>query len=440
MFDTLTDKLQGALGGLRGRGKLGEDDIDRAMRAIRLSLLEADVSLPVVKQLTGAIKERASGAEVMSSLTPDQQVVKIVNEELTTLMGGANVRLAMSPRPPTVVLMAGLQGSGKTTCCAKLARHFQSDGRAPLLVACDVYRPAAADQLEVLGGQIGVPVYREDGGDPVAIAEHGVAEARRTGRDLVIVDTAGRLTVDEQMMDELVRIRAAIKPTGVVLVLDAMTGQTAVEVAKAFQEAVQFDGVVLTKLDGDARGGAALSVRAVTGRPILYVGTGEKVDALEPFYPDRMASRILGMGDVLSLIEKAQQTVDPGSAKALEGKIRGGTLTLEDFSEQLRQVRRMGPMSQVLGMLPGFRGTASKLKDAQLDERQLDRVEAIIQSMTPGERRRPETINGSRRHRIATGSGTSVQEVNQLLAQFKQMQKLMKRFGKGGGLPPVLGT
>jgi signal recognition particle subunit SRP54 len=439
MFEALTDNMQGVFSGLRGRGKLTEADIDRAMRAIRLSLLEADVSLPVVKELTGAIKARATGSEVMDSLTPDQQVVKIVSEELTTLMGGANVRLPTAPRPPTIVLMAGLQGSGKTTLCAKLAKRLASEGRAPLLVACDVRRPAAADQLEVLGKQVGVPVHREDGSDPVAIAERGVAEARRTNRDLVIVDTAGRLTIDVELMDELVRIKEAIKPTGVVLVLDAMTGQTAVEVAKAFQEAVQFDGVVLTKLDGDARGGAALSVRAVTGRPILYVGTGEKVDALEPFHPDRMASRILGMGDVMSLIEKAQQTVDETSAKALEGKIRGGTLTLEDFMEQLRQVRRMGPIGQILGMIPGLGGARAKLQEAQVDDRQLDRIEAIIQSMTPTERRRPDTINGSRRQRIARGSGTSVQEVNQLLAQFKQMQKLMKRIGKGG-LPPAFGT
>ncbi|MCU0306161.1 MAG: signal recognition particle protein [Thermoleophilia bacterium] len=440
MFDTLTDKLQGVFSGLKGRGKLTEADIDKAMRAIRLSLLEADVSLPVVKQLTGAIKARATGAEVMASLTPDQQVVKIVSEELTTLMGGAQVRLAMASRPPTIVLMAGLQGSGKTTFCGKLARHFQAEGRAPLLVACDVRRPAAMEQLGVLGGQIGVPVHREDGAtDAVAVAERGVAEAKRTGRDLVIVDTAGRLSIDAEMMDELVRIRDAVRPTSVVLVLDAMTGQTAVEVAKAFQDAVQFDGVALTKLDGDARGGAALSVRAVTGKPILFVGTGEKLDALEPFHPDRMASRVLGMGDVLSLIERAQQNVDEQSAKNLEAKIRGGSLTLEDFLDQLKQVRKMGPIGQLLGMIPGFRSQA-KLKDLQVDDRQLDRVEAIIMSMTPGERRRPETINGSRRQRIARGSGTSVQEVNQLLSQFNQMRKLMKRIGKGGLPPGVLGT
>jgi len=438
VFDTLTDKLQNAFSGLRGRGKLTEADIDQAMRQIRMSLLEADVSLPVVRQLTGAIRERAKGAEVLSSLTPDQQVVKIVNEELTRLMGSANVRLPMAPRPPTIVVLVGLQGSGKTTACAKLARHFLGEGRAPLLVACDVHRPAAADQLAVLGGQIGVPVYREDGSDAVAIARRGLEEARRSGRDLVIVDTAGRLTVDEEMMDELVRITDAVSPTSVVLVLDAMTGQTAVEVAQAFADAVRFDGVVLTKLDGDARGGAALSVRAVTGKPVLYVGTGEKLDALEPFHPDRMASRILGLGDVLSLIEKAQQTVDLDQAKALEKKIRRGQLTLEDFLEQMRQVRRMGPISQMLGLLPGMRSLRG-MRDLKVDDRQLDRLEAIILSMTPAERRRPEVIGGSRRRRIAQGSGTSVQEVNQLLSQFKQMQKLMRRLNRGGGFPAIPG-
>jgi signal recognition particle subunit SRP54 len=438
MFDALTDKLQGIFAGLRGRGKLTESDIDQAMRAIRLSLLEADVSLPVVKQLTTAIAARAKGAEVMDSLTPDQQVVKIVSDELTALMGEANVALPLASKPPTIVLMAGLQGSGKTTCSAKLARHFHTQGRAPLLVACDVYRPAAAEQLAVLGAQIGVPVHREDGStDPVAIARNGIEEARRTGRDLVIVDTAGRLTVDADMMDELVRIKGAVQPTSIVLVIDAMTGQTAVEVAKAFGEAVDFDGVALTKLDGDARGGAALSVRAVTGKPILFIGTGEKIDALEPFHPDRMASRILGMGDVMSLIEKAQTTVDVDDAKRLEQKIRGGSLTLEDFLDQMQQVRKMGPMSQVLGMIPGFR-TAAKAKDLQVDDGQLDRVEAIVRSMTLQERRHPEIINGSRRRRIASGSGTSVQEVNQLLSQFKQMRKLMKQMGRGG-LPALLG-
>jgi signal recognition particle subunit SRP54 len=438
MFDALTDKLQGIFSGLRGRGKLTESDIDAAMRAIRLSLLEADVSLPVVKQVTSAIAARAKGAEVMDSLTPDQQVVKIVSDELTALMGEANVALPLASKPPTIVLMAGLQGSGKTTCSAKLARHFQAQGRAPMLVACDVHRPAAAEQLAVLGGQLDIPVHREDGSDAPAIARRGIEIARRTGRDLVIVDTAGRLTIDAEMMDELVAIRDAVTPTAVVLVLDAMTGQTAVDVAKAFTEAVDVTGVALTKLDGDARGGAALSVRAVTGAPILFVGTGEKLDALEPFYPDRMASRILGMGDVVSLIEKAQATVEVGDARALEQKIRGGSLTLEDFLEQMHQVRRMGPMSQVLGMIPGFRN-ATKGKDLNVDDGQLDRIEAIIKSMTLAERRHPEIINGSRRRRIATGSGTSVQEVNQLLSQFKQMRKLMKQIGRGG-MPALFGT
>jgi signal recognition particle subunit SRP54 len=438
MFDALTDKLQNVFSGLRGKGKLTEADIDAAMRQIRLSLLEADVSLPVVRELTNAIRDRAKGSEVLSSLTPDQQVVKIVNEELARLMGSANVRLPMASKPPTIILMAGLQGSGKTTASAKLARHLQQEGRAPMLVACDVHRPAAADQLAVLGDQIGVPVHREGVTDAVAIAKRGLDEARRAGRDVVIVDTAGRLTIDAEMMDELVRIRDAVKPTSVVLVVDAMTGQTAVEVAQAFADAVQFDGVVLTKLDGDARGGAALSVRSVTGKPILFVGTGEKVDALEPFHPDRMASRILGMGDVLSLIEKAQQTVDVDEAKELEKKIRKGQMTLEDFLGQMKQVRRMGPVSQMLGMLPGL-GNMRKVKEMGVDDSHLDRIEAIILSMTPAERRRPEVINGSRRRRIAIGSGTSVQEVNQLLSQFKQMQKFMKRLNRGGGLPPLPG-
>jgi signal recognition particle subunit SRP54 len=441
MFDALTDKLQGVFSGLKGRGKLTDADIDKAMRAIRLSLLEADVSLPVVKQLTTAIKERATGDEVMSSITPDQQVVKIVSEELTRLMGGANVSLAMSQNPPTVILMVGLQGSGKTTCTAKLARHLLNEGRAPMMIACDVHRPAAMEQLAVLGEQIGVPVHLEKGAtDPVKIATAGIAEAKRSGRDVVIVDTAGRLTIDADMMAELLAIRDAVKPTSVVLVVDAMTGQTAVEVATAFQDAVQFDGVVLSKLDGDARGGAALSVRSVTGKPILFVGTGEKVDALEPFHPDRMASRILGMGDVLSLIEKAQQTVSVDDAKRMEDRLRGGNLTLDDFLEQLQQVRKMGPLGQVMGMIPGF-SQAAKMKDVEVDERRIDRVEAIISSMTMPERSRPDIINGSRRRRIAEGSGTTVQEVNQLLAQFKQMQKLMKRMGKGGGgMPSMLGA
>ncbi len=440
MFENLSDKLQGVFSGLRGRGKLTSADIDKAMRAIRLSLLEADVSLPVVKQLTDAIKARATGAEVMQSLTPDQQVVKIVNEELATLMGGTQARLPMSSKPPTIILLAGLQGSGKTTFCAKLARQMRTEGRAPMLVACDLQRPAAIDQLEVLGAQIGVPVYREDSQNPVTVASNGVREAKRQARDVVIVDTAGRLTVDDEMMRQLIDVKNAVQPTAVVLALDAMTGQSAVEVALAFQQAVDFDGVILTKLDGDTRGGAALSVRAVTGKPILFVGTGEKVDALEAFHPDRMAQRILGMGDVLTLIERAGQTVDTESVQGLSKRLRtGGAFTLDDMLEQLQQIRKMGPLSGILGMIPGL-GQMKKLKDADLDDRQLDKTEAIIKSMTSVERRKPDVINGSRRKRIARGSGTTVQEVNQLLAQFKQMQKMMKQFGKGGKLPPMFGT
>lgn len=438
MFDALSEKLQNAFSGLRGRGKLTSQDIDRAMRTIRMSLLEADVSLPVVKQLTDAIKARATGAEVMQSLKPDQQVVTIVNEELATLMGGKAARLPMASKPPTIILMAGLQGSGKTTFCAKLAHEFRSQGRAPLMVACDLQRPAAMDQLEVLGKQIDVPVYREDSQDPVGVATAGIREAKKTARDVVIIDTAGRLTVDEEMMGQLVAVKGAVQPTGVVLVLDAMTGQSAVDVATAFRDAVDFDGVVLTKLDGDARGGAALSIRAVTGKPILYVGTGEKVGDLETFHPDRMAERILGMGDIQSLVEKAGKTIDEDVAENLHKRLKsGGAFTLDDMLEQMRQIRKMGPISGILGMIPGL-SQMKKLKDAEIDESHLGRVEAIILSMTAAERRKPEIINGSRRKRIAQGSGTSVQEINKLLAQFKQMQKMMKTLGKGGrGMPSM---
>lgn len=436
MFDSLSDKLQGVFASLRGKGKLTAADIDQAMRAIRMSLLEADVNMGVVKQLTAAIKERAAGSEVMTSLTPDQQVVKIVLEELERLMGSEASYLPVASKPPTVILMAGLQGSGKTTCSAKLARHYQREGRAPLLVACDVRRPAAIEQLVTLGEQVNVPVHREASTDPRVIAKNGVAEAIRTGRDMVIVDTAGRLSIDADMMGELVDIHAAINPTGVVLVLDSMTGQSAVDVASAFAEAVKFDGVILTKLDGDARGGAALSVKAVTGAPILFAGMGEKIDALETFHPDRMARRILGMGDVLTLIERAEQTIDIPDAKRLEKKIRTGSMNLEDFLEQMKQVRKMGPVSQILGMIPGMKNL-TKGQEINVDERQMDRVEAIVRSMTPRERRKPESINGSRRKRIAAGSGVTVTEVNQLLSQFKAMQQMMKRFGKGGfpGMP-----
>ena len=429
MFDALTDKLQGVFSGLKGRGKLTDADIDKAMRAIRLSLLEADVSLPVVKQLTTAIKERATGDEVMSSITPDQQVVKIVSEELTRLMGGANVSLAMSQNPPTVILMAGLQGSGKTTCTAKLARHLLNEGRAPMMIACDVHRPAAMEQLAVLGEQIGVPVHLEKGAtDAVKIATAGIAQAKRSGRDVVIVDTAGRLTIDADMMAELVAIRDAVNPTSVVLVVDAMTGQTAVEVATAFQDAVQFDGVVLSKLDGDARGGAALSVRAITGVPIKVITTGEKIDQIEEFHPERLASRILGMGDVLSLIEKAEEFVDKDKAEELERKMRKAEFGLDDMLDQLNSIRKMGSLSSVLGMLPGV---GKQLKNANIDDGQLDRVEAIILSMTMQERKNPSVINGSRRARIAAGSGVTVQQVNELLKQYEQMKKMMKQMANG---------
>jgi len=354
-------------------------------------------------------------------------------------MGGTAARLPMASKPPTIILMAGLQGSGKTTFCAKLAHELRGQGRAPLMVACDLQRPAAMDQLQVLGEQIDVPVFRQDSKDPVAVATSGVREARRLARDVVIIDTAGRLTVDEEMMGQLIAVKGAVQPTGVVLVLDAMTGQSAVEVAQAFKEAVDFDGVVLTKLDGDARGGAALSIRAVTGKPILYVGTGEKVGALETFHPDRMAQRILGMGDVLTLIDQAEKTVDRDVAENLHKRIKsGGAFTLDDMLEQMRQIRKMGPISGILGMIPGL-SQMKKLKDAEIDESHLGRVEAIILSMTPAERRKPDIINGSRRKRIAQGSGTSVQEINKLLAQFKQMQKMMKSLGKGGRMPSMFG-
>jgi signal recognition particle subunit SRP54 len=435
MFDSLSERLGATLDGLRGKGRLTEDDINAAMREIRLALLEADVNFGVVRQFVAKVKERAMGSEVMDSLTPGQQVIKIVHEELTELMGMAGSGLSFSNRPPTVVLMAGLQGSGKTTACGKLARLLAKQKRRPAMVACDVYRPAAIQQLETLGKSLQVPVYqRGTDADPVATAEWGVEQARAQGRDVVIVDTAGRLHIDEQLMDELVRIKKATKPHNVLLVLDSMTGQDAVTVAERFSEAVDYDGVILTKLDGDARGGAALAVRAVTGKPIKYVSVGEKLDQLETFHPDRLASRILGMGDVLSLIERAQEQVDEQDAKDLEAKLRKSEFNLDDFLNMLRQVRKMSEgtgLSGLLGMLPGVGRQIKQIKNADLDERQLDRVEAIILSMTPSERRNPRTIDGSRRKRIAAGSGTNVQTVNQMLGQFKQTQRMMKQIGRG---------
>ena len=437
VFDSLSDRLTATLGDLRSRGRLSEDDVRAAMREIRLALLEADVNFQVVKDFVAAVRERATGSEVTESLTPGQQVVKIVDEELTKLMGAGSEGLVTAPQAPTVILMAGLQGSGKTTTAAKLARLLLRGGKKPALVACDVYRPAAVHQLVTVGGQVGVPVYEQGtDADPVDIAEWGVRQARQQGRDVVIIDTAGRLHVDAELMDELVRIRDATTPHNVLLVLDSMTGQDAVNVARTFQERVAFDGLVLTKLDGDARGGAALSVRAVTGVPIKFASVGEKLDQFEEFHPDRMASRILGMGDVLSLIERAEETIDAKKAEELEQKIRRSEFTLDDLLDQLRSIRKMGSLGSILKMLPGV---GKELRNMPVDDRQLDRVEAIILSMTPEERRRPELVNGSRRSRIAKGSGTSVQQINQLLLQHKQMKKMMKQLtGGGGGKAPRL--
>jgi signal recognition particle subunit SRP54 len=431
MFDSLSDRLGATLDGLKGKGRLSEDDINKAMREIRLALLEADVNFGVVKDFVARVRERAMGSEVMDSLTPGQQVVKIVHEELTSLMGEAGTKLSFSNRPPTVILMAGLQGSGKTTACGKLARLLAKQKRSPALVACDVYRPAAIQQLQTLGKSLQVPVYERGTADPVETAAWGVEQAKAQGRDVVIVDTAGRLHIDDQLMDELVRIKKAVKPHNVLLVLDSMSGQDAVTTAQAFSEAVDYDGVILTKLDGDARGGAALAVRAVTGKPIKFVSVGERLDQLEEFHPDRMASRILGMGDVMSLIERAQDQFDEDEAREMEAKLRKADFTLEDFLGQLRQVRKMTQgqgMAGLLGMIPGV---GRQVKNMKVDERQIDRIEAIILSMTPAERRNHRLITGSRRRRIAAGSGTSVQTVNQLLAQFKQVQKMMKQVGKG---------
>jgi signal recognition particle subunit SRP54 len=437
VFDTLSDKLQAALGDLRGRGRLDDEAISRAMREIRLALLEADVNFKVVKDFVGQVRARAVGADVARSLTPGQQVVKIVHEELTSLMGTGSSQLAFAGRPPTVILLAGLQGSGKTTAAAKLALLLRKEHKKPALVAADLQRPAAIDQLEQLGRQIQIPVYREDTNDPVVVVRKSLQRADADGRDVVIVDTAGRLHVDEPLMEELAALRKAAKPTNVLLVLDAMTGQEAVNVAQAFQERIAFDGVLLTKLDGDARGGAALSVKAVTGKPIKLASVGEKLDQLEYFHPDRMASRILGMGDVLSLIEKAEEAVAEDEQARLEASVRAGEFTFDDFLASYRMLRRMGPLKGVLSMIPGL---GKQLQGVDLNEKDMGRVEAIVLSMTPQERRVPHLINGSRRLRIAKGSGTTVQQVNQLLTARKQMQKMMKQMGKGKmpGLPPQL--
>src|SRR5689334_20082301 len=401
------------------------------MREIRLALLEADVNFKVVKQFTAKVKERCLGADVIGQLNPGQQVVKIVNEELTALMGGSSAGVTFAPRPPTVILMAGLQGSGKTTATGKLARYLKENNNSSVAVAaCDVYRPAAVDQLVKVGGQAGATVYEQGTDrDPVDIARWALDQAKMEGKDVLIVDTSGRLHVDERLMEELKNIRKAVKPTSILLVVDAMTGQDAVNVAEQFAEAVDFDGVVMSKLDGDARGGAALSVKAVTGKPILFASVGEKLDQFEAFHPDRMSQRILGMGDVMSLIEKAEKQFDEDEARALERKLRKNEFTLEDFLKQLKQIRKMGPLQSLMGMMPGLAG--HQLSQMKVDERELDRVEAIILSMTPEERRRPELIKGSRRLRIARGSGTNVQAVNQLVKQFDQMRKLMRQIGRG---------
>jgi signal recognition particle subunit SRP54 len=430
MFDTLSDKLQAALGDLRSRGVLTEEDLSRAAREIRLALLEADVNFKVVKDFVARVKERALGTDVTKSLTPGQEVVRIVHEELTELMGSGGSRLAFAGRPPTVVLLVGLQGSGKTTAAAKLALLLRkTESKSPALVAADLQRPAAIDQLEQLGKQIQIPVYLDRSSkDAVAVARAGMEQAQSQGRDVVVVDTAGRLQVDEPLMAELAAIRKEVKPHNVLLVLDSMTGQEAVAVAEAFSERVDFDGVVLTKLDGDARGGAALSVKAVTGKPIKLASTGEKLDQLEYFHPDRMASRILGMGDVLTLIERAEEAAEADEQEEMERRLRAGQFTFDDFLQSYRMMRRMGPVKSIVGMIPGL---GKQLQGLNVDDRELGRVEAIVLSMTPQERRRPEIINGSRRARIARGSGTTVQQVNQLLNARKQMAKMVKQMGKG---------
>lgn len=436
MFDSLSARLQGVFDRLGGRGRLTEDNIQEALREVRVALLEADVNFKVVRAFVDRVRAKAVGSEVLQSLTPAQQVVKIVRDELVELLGGSGHRLAPAAHPPTVVMLVGLQGSGKTTTAAKLARLYVRQGQHPILAAADVYRPAAMDQLRTLGAQLGVPVVGAPGQTPLEICRAAREEAAARGLTPLILDTAGRLHIDEPMLDELRAIRAELRPHHVLLVVDAMTGQDAVTVADRFNQAVGIDAVILTKMDGDSRGGAALSVRHVTGRPIAFVGTGEKTDALEPFYPDRVASRILGMGDVLSLVEKAQEAVDQRKAEELVRKLREDAFTLEDFRDQLRQVRQMGPLDQLLGMLPfgkWLRGAPSEL-DAEAAD--LKRFDAIIGSMTPGERRHPETINGSRRQRIARGSGTSVQDVNRLLKQYAQLRKMMKQLkGLEGRMP-----
>ncbi len=430
MFQNLTEKISAAFKKFKSKGKLTEEDVKVGMREIKLALLEADVNFKVVRDFIKKVTERAVGTEVLQSLLPAQQIVKIVNEELTELMGGEGERIKLASRPPTIVMMVGLQGAGKTTHCGKLAGMFKKQGRRPLLVACDVYRPAAIKQLQVVGEQLEIPVFSM-GSDvsPVKIAKAGVEHAKQYGHDVVFIDTAGRLHIDEKMMEELKDIKSELDPQEILLVVDAMLGQDAVNVAESFNSLLDITGVVLTKLDGDTRGGAALSVRYVTGKPIKYVGVGEKLDAIEPFHPDRMASRILGMGDVLSLIEKAEQAYDEKQAEELERKMRTSTFDLEDFLDQFRQIKKLGPMKDILAQLPGI--DASKLQNAQIDEKAIGRTEAIILSMTPAERHKPSIITPTRKRRIAAGSGTKIEDVNRLLKQFEQTCKMMKEMSSG---------
>ena len=431
MFQNLTEKLANAFKKFKNKGKLTEAEVKEGMREVKLALLEADVNFKVVKDFVKAVTERAVGSAVLESLLPAQQIVKIVNEELIKLMGGETPKININPKPPTVIMMVGLQGAGKTTHAAKIAGMYKQKSKSPLLVACDVYRPAAVDQLKIVGEAVNIPVFAMGTKiSPVEIAKAGVEHAKKNGNDMVIVDTAGRLHIDEELMKELVNIKNATSPSEILLVVDAMTGQDAVNVAKTFNELLDITVVVLTKMDGDTRGGAALSVKYITGKPIKFVGTGEKLDAIELFHPDRIASRILGMGDILSLIEKAEAAYDEKNAKELEKKMREQTFSLEDFLDQMRQLKKMGNIEQLLGMMPGV--NAGALKNAQVDEKQMGKIEAIILSMTKNERIRPEIINGSRRKRIAMGSGTSVEDVNKLLKQFEQMKKMMKQFSGMG--------
>ena len=430
MFGNLTDKLSNAFKRFKSKGKLTPADVKEGMREVKLALLEADVNFMVVKSFVKTVTDRAVGAEVLESLVPAQQIIKIVNEELCAIMGGEVSKLNISPKPPTVIVMAGLQGAGKTTHAGKLAGLLKKQGKRPLLVACDVYRPAAIKQLEVVGEKLGIPVFTMgDKTNPVKIAKEGLKHAEKHGHDVVFIDTAGRLQIDEDMMDELCDIKEAVKPTEILLVVDSMTGQVAVDVAKTFNEKLDITGVILTKMDGDTRGGAALSVRYITGKPIKYVGMGEKLDEIEPFYPDRMASRILGMGDVLSLIEKAEQAYDEKKAAELEKKMREATFTLDDYLDQFAQIKKMGSLESLLGMIPGMKPGA--MKDAQIDERAIARTEAIIKSMTLAERCNPDILNASRKKRIAAGSGTTVEQVNRLLKQFDQTKKMMKQLASG---------